>query len=298
MALFRIPGGAYRRFDKYVDATTDSIRACPRDCDIRLYVDDSIGDTWRKWSGIEVVRFSCPPFRSGRGHDGTFGSIVRFLPLFQWPGGYEAVWVADVDLPAVRWKEGREHLERMIQLGYSLGYFTILCYNKLWASGEYPVVNLRVLGRRAMGDASTIDRFLTRVLGGEYSELAERLIERNERAGRGHAARLFPYGFDELFSNQVLAERRALVCQFVSLRHLFRKAVGAGAASDPAFSELDEIETAMWLGRTLSSSSRSRHDELVLDLHSRYAVDEGCWRKYVAALRWRLPGRLERMVRL
>ena len=70
-----------------------------KDFEVRIYTDDTGSEFALKVAkdpNISVIHFDCPEFREGRGHMGTFGTLVRFLPLFE---KHEIVWIADIDIP-------------------------------------------------------------------------------------------------------------------------------------------------------------------------------------------------------
>ena len=66
----------------------------------RIYTDDSGKDYALKATKndptVSIYHFNYPPLREEVGHIGTFGTFVRFLPLFE--SGLEVVWISDIDI--------------------------------------------------------------------------------------------------------------------------------------------------------------------------------------------------------
>jgi hypothetical protein len=261
---------------------------------VRLYVDRTVpASTWRGLPDVEVVEYRCPAFLVGGGghHDGTFGTVMRMLPLLDWPDGYEAVWVSDVDVAPPFLTEGRWHLDRMFELGYAYGYFNILGYNKPWVGGADPaVVNIRILARRPIAPPTLLRDFLVDVRAStKYADLFRAVTEKD--GNRATAARWFPYGFDELFTNlPEFRPRRALVCQLLHIASRIRSMHYKAPIADPgtahALAVLEATEAQYWReGRTRDFEA---FVELQDSLAQTYGLPAELIRRFRLALRRRV----------
>jgi len=79
---------AYRKFERYEQSLKSFCRLSDSDgfC-VRIYTDDSGSEiamkVAEKYAHVSVYHFNCPPFREEVGHIGLFGTLIRFLPLFE-----------------------------------------------------------------------------------------------------------------------------------------------------------------------------------------------------------------------
>jgi hypothetical protein len=91
---------AYRSFAKYqfqLKRFLDQVKTL--DYEVRIYTDDTGKDFALKVAkepNVSVLHYNCEPFREDKGHVGTFGTLARFLPLFE---DHESVWISDIDIP-------------------------------------------------------------------------------------------------------------------------------------------------------------------------------------------------------
>jgi hypothetical protein len=85
---------SYRDFSIYVDGVIEELKYfdnCKENITYRLYFDESVEDdeSWdvllkefNKRKFTELYKYTYPPLKNGKFHDGVFGTLVRFLPLF------------------------------------------------------------------------------------------------------------------------------------------------------------------------------------------------------------------------
>ena len=104
--------------------------------EIRIYTDDSGKDIVQKAvredPTVTILHFNYQPLREkdSNGHIGTFGTLVRFLPLFE--PGLEVVWVTDIDVPDSYLDP--VVLTKMKETKTEFSFRTFTCYqNKVYA---------------------------------------------------------------------------------------------------------------------------------------------------------------------
>lgn len=81
---------SYRDFNVYIKQFLQWLPYIPRNSYVRLYVDQSVlnSDLFKelledKYKHLEIILYECEEFLDNEGfHDGTFGTIIRFIPLF------------------------------------------------------------------------------------------------------------------------------------------------------------------------------------------------------------------------
>jgi hypothetical protein len=94
---------AYRKVEKYQHYLQKFLqqKQVLKGFETRIYTDDSGKEFALKVTKndptVSVYHFNYSPLREKIGHIGTFGTLIRFLPLFE--SGLETVWVSDIDIP-------------------------------------------------------------------------------------------------------------------------------------------------------------------------------------------------------
>ena len=94
---------AYRKTTKYLEYFNKWFPIIPKSSYVRMYVDESILEDKdfiklfnKNYKKLEIVFFEFEDFKNGVYHDGTFGSIIRFLPLFNKPAlpkNIKYIWI-------------------------------------------------------------------------------------------------------------------------------------------------------------------------------------------------------------
>jgi hypothetical protein len=216
-SLFRMTK-SYRDFSKYIRDLNKIVKNLDKRMFIRLYIDESIllepsfVDLFNSnTENLEIVFFEFPDFQVQQDgqvyHDGTFGTMARFLSLYQkpsLPNNIKYIWITDVDLPAgildySNIKEFKKDIH--------LSYFAKACNDREWIDNEveFPILAGRIISKTDVEyPISDLEEFLSNVLNDKYSDLLTRIIRNRE--GRSHQALAthFTYGFDELFVNKYL----------------------------------------------------------------------------------------------
>lgn len=107
ISLFKMRGGGYKNFDKYLGSLSKISDVVKRydNLFIRLFVDKHVSgdkDIIKKLEQIEriqIVEYHCEKFVVDGYHVSTFGTIVRFFPMFKFPNNdADRVIVLDADV--------------------------------------------------------------------------------------------------------------------------------------------------------------------------------------------------------
>ncbi len=204
----------YAHFIKYEINLLKFLRNIPIFANVRVYVDDTteyLAKTKEaKLSYVEFYKYEYAPLKLNVGHWGTFGTIVRFLPVFYWPSGYKYVWVSDIDIN-INIGLSYSYIQQMEKADIS--YVSLLEYNKPWTGGiKLPIINYRFITKTGI-DKSILLTFLDSLIDGKLQDVIETIIiYNNEKSKNGfiytkldiNILEKFPYGTDELFTNQFL----------------------------------------------------------------------------------------------
>lgn len=181
---------SYRTFEKYQTNLKNFLSYTKKlsNFEVRIYTDNTGKDYALKISQdnpqVSIYHFNCPEFRDGDGHIGTFGTLVRFLPLFE---QHSTVWISDIDIPEY-WinKTSEADIE---------GY-TMLCYDRKVYARKYTLGAGRFISHVQFPRA-LLTRFITKIIKGEFNSTIDALNKQNKRKPQSK----FPYGMDEVFLN-------------------------------------------------------------------------------------------------
>jgi hypothetical protein len=198
---FFVMQGGYRDTSIYKDALQKLVSFKSKRLEgfeFRIYTDDSGKDFVLSISQnephVSVYHYDCPFFREGNGHTGTFGTLVRFLPLFE--SGLDVVWITDIDVFIALLDP--DILKKMKQYKRQIYVDTMVCYQrKPWALVDYPIIAHKFISFVTF-PKQLLTRFLTKLINGDYSEMIDAINNYNERKSPNLK---FPYGTDELFIN-------------------------------------------------------------------------------------------------
>lgn len=131
VSLFRMKK-SYRGFQKYLDFCIQFIEKVERilpEWILRIYVDESVQATeldMLKAANVEIVLYKCEDFWdvSSGTHEGTFGTFMRFLPMFS-AQKYEAMASSDIDVDIFM----LEYFKYLDKNAEQVGLINQLCYN-------------------------------------------------------------------------------------------------------------------------------------------------------------------------
>jgi hypothetical protein len=190
-------GEAYRDFSQYIgNLKRFLLQTEPlKQFEVRIYTDDTGKDIALEVAEnkprVSVLHYNCPDFREGKGHVGMFGTLVRFLPMFE---DLDTVWSSDIDIPDSYIDP--KIFERVKHLKAEFMISTYICYDrKVWGR-KYTILAGRFISRIQLPRA-LLTRFLNNFTNGKMDEAVERINVGNTRKPRSD----FPYGMDELFLN-------------------------------------------------------------------------------------------------
>lgn len=215
-AIFKMKS-SYRDFGKYEHQLKTMIHNSRvlKGFETRIYTDNTAAEIAikiaEKYSDVSVYHFDCDAFRDGEGHTGTFGTLVRFLPMFE--SGLETVFISDIDVNYQKNWFSNELVSFTSK--YDLFAENRICYERRpWNVGKkYPFVAYRMIFHTIF-PKRMLTHFITKLTDGAYSDVIDGINDYNIRKTRND---IFPYGMDEYFINVVLYDyikRKNMKCLF------------------------------------------------------------------------------------
>jgi hypothetical protein len=218
LSLFKLKNS--EKFEKYVGRFEYFLPRLPKNAFVRLYVDDSVFSDKQFMDifntdhpNIEYYWYQDKRFLSEDGihHDGTFGSMIRFLSFFDKTLNVDYVWVSDIDLTIKSFNY--KYIQEMKKLNIPVSYVSGKCYIKKWIPQDidFPIINFRVIINKNIVQLSkySFDKFLKDVSENKYKSLKEEiesnkyLVERKNM----YYVNTFMYGFDEYYTNTYLFKK-------------------------------------------------------------------------------------------
>lgn len=265
-SLFKMKA-AYRDFSRYINDFNRLIYRIPRTAYMRLYVDASvltdkhfINLLSKNIPTLEVVLFEFPDFIGDSTpekyhHDGTVGTMGRFLALYNipvLPSNIEYVWVSDVDMPSYVFTF--DNIYELKKNKAQLSYYSKSCYMKEWANDklEFPILAGKIITKTNIKyDINLFNQFMKDVLSKKYNDVKVATLNRLTQIKGGHYMRnedveYFSYGFDELFTNHYLIKdiekHRSLIYYDITFKEI-------GYMHDiPLFKEMNKVDNNLWRG--------------------------------------------------
>jgi hypothetical protein len=166
----------------------------------RIYTDDSGKEIVLKAAKndptISIYHYNYPPLREEIGHIGTFGTFVRFLPLFD--PEVKTVWISDVDIfnsdlnPSL--------LTKMKTANADFCFRSYLCYNKKIYGQPYTIVANLIISFITF-PMQLFTQFLHKLTTPTKSfQLTLDALNQQMVLKRKPTSRV-PYGIDEVFMN-------------------------------------------------------------------------------------------------
>jgi len=249
----------YSNFIKYEINLSKFIREGPQFANIRIYVDDTteyLVERYKNFSYVEFVKFEYSPLKLSKGHYGTFGTLVRFMPLFYWPSGYKYVWVSDIDIN-VYLGLSYSYIEEMKNA--NLLYASLIYYPKPWIENEYNIINYRLISDTSF--APTVFTSFLKDIEGPLQDKIKQIIEYDNKS-LGYRKFMFdadekcPYGIDELFTNKYLFDHlktlnlKVLVFQRIDISKIIKELFYQSKESQEIISgryiELEIFQAKIW----------------------------------------------------
>lgn len=224
-SLFKMLNG-YKNFETdYIEPLIKWIYKIPSKAFVRLYIDASVLDDegFKKILDmniphLEIILYQFDEFlkEDKIHHDGTFGSMVRMLPLYKpyRPKNIKYIWVSDIDMPIKVFNY--KYIQKMIKNNTPILFYSKGCYNKPWANKEikYPIGIGRFITRSDINyNFEDFKNFLFDVINNKYQSVYNEIKSYYEFKNyiklikTFDTIEYFPYGFDELFVNNFIAPK-------------------------------------------------------------------------------------------
>ena len=265
-SLFKMKA-AYRDFSRYINDFNRIINQIPRTAYARLYVDASVLNDKsfinllnKNIPSLEIVLFEFPDFigdstPENYHHDGTVGTMGRFLALYNIPAlpkNIEYIWVSDVDMPSYIFTF--DNILDLKKNKAQLSYYSKSCYIKEWANDklEFPILAGKIITKTSVKyDIKLFNQFLEDVLSKKYNKMKVAILNRLTELKGGHYMRnedveYFSYGFDELFTNHYLIKDVEKYKRLIYYDITFKE---IGYMYDiPLFKEMNKVDGNLWRG--------------------------------------------------
>lgn len=228
-SLFSMRFG-YKNFKlEYVNKFIKWFSYIPKNAYVRLYIDGSVVNEPsftqiidNNYENLEIISYCFEEFlrpnplteeEDGLYHDGTFGTMIRFLPLYKnfRPKNIKYVWVTDMDMSPKVFKNN--YIYRMEKQNIDVLFYSKGCYDKPWVSKniKYPVVaNKIIVSDKVKLNIKHFFTFLQDVIDYKYVNMYNLIVEKFKTERREiKDVKYFPYGFDELFLNTYIIKEFA-----------------------------------------------------------------------------------------
>lgn len=204
--------GPYRDFSIYTQSFDRWVNKVPKSSFVRLYIDNSVLNDEKvlsyfdsKYNKLEIIHFEAKQFMNEDGiyHDGTFGSIVRLLPLYDKTLKARYIFSSDLDTPV--WGFSNNYLTDLRKERVSVSYWSWAYYIRAWSGDvDLPVgIGHLIIDKRQFNfKIQDLYQYLKDVLNGKYDEIKSNILKIFEKRKRQlKDMKYFVYGFDELFVN-------------------------------------------------------------------------------------------------
>lgn len=213
---------AYKPFGQYIDAFILWLESSPQKAMVRVYIDQSIiqDESYERlikknFDHLEIFQYTDKRFleEDGIHHDGTFGTMPRFMSLFdnELRDIYKIkyFWISDVDLEPQMFDY--QYINNMKKEKCDVSFASFSCYDRPWIpdSVKFPVVIYRFIVRNNVKiSKNNFDKFLQDTYQGKYEDIKENIKEYyskdKPKTDAGLSAKHFVYGFDEIYANTIL----------------------------------------------------------------------------------------------
>jgi len=193
---------AYRAFYKYQKFIPLLIKYSLRlkDFELRIYTDntgvDFLVEACKNYKHISIIHYNCEPFRQNQGHVGTFGTLVRFLPMFE--KDLTTVWITDIDIPNDH--IDMKYIDAMKKTKSPVYFPTRVCYEKRVYGRKYTIIADRMIFFQKF-PKTLFTNYIKKIINNK-PEIMNKIKELNTtNSKRGKLPSKVPYGIDELFLN-------------------------------------------------------------------------------------------------
>jgi len=206
LSIFKIKG-PYRPFEKYTNFLNNILKylspiIAENDFDVRVYFDDTCHKELQKiidqFVNIEFYKFNYPPLKIGEFHDGTFGSLIRILPIFEIY--YDYIWIDDIDIPPEN--IDFKYMDFMHHNKIKTVFFSIFCYQRPWIKNKYNM-NFPLITNIKLSKYIFM-KFIEDISNRKFEKEVDQIKKyRSDRYVYDYPVR-FPYGMDEYFTNYII----------------------------------------------------------------------------------------------
>jgi len=214
----------YREFEKYLYHFNLLIRYLINnkfDFDIRVYFDDSshkdIELHIKELPGIEFYKFNFKPLRLGKYHNGTFGALVRLLPIFETEDKYDYIYIDDIDIP-IEWVNW-EIVDFIFKNNVDTYLYSLSHSQKPWGNINniynvaYPLITKIKLSKKIFND------FINDLVGNKYDKLVEKFLNyRTSQFFYNYKVKC-PYGIDKYFLNNIIYDDLCKGLTYTKISH-------------------------------------------------------------------------------
>lgn len=198
----------YREFEKYLYHFNLLIRHLVNntyDFDIRVYFDDSchkdIESYITEFKEIEFYKFNYPPLRLGKHHNGTFGALVRLLPIFETEDKYDYIYVDDIDIP-IEWVNW-EIVDFIFKNNVDTYLYSLSGSNKPWSNISNTYIAYPLITRIKL-PKTIFDDFISGLSGDKYNKIVEKILNYRTTEYFYNYKVKVPYGMDKYFLNNII----------------------------------------------------------------------------------------------
>jgi len=191
-----------RRFNTFLDKLEIfSLKLKNIDYDLRIYYDFSteelIKPIIKKYTQFEFYYFNYPPLRVGKQHDGFFGIMSRFLPLFE--KEYDYIKIQDV------MSESSINKELILEKNNNIDtlFYSIENYNTYYPnSRKYPILGGGLITRNKL-PISIFNNFLNDLINEKYRNIILYILNHRNDTYKYGIGTKFAFGMDEYFLNTI-----------------------------------------------------------------------------------------------
>lgn len=201
----------YRDFEKYVTHLKNFFKLIERrqymkNWTIYMFIDNSVIDNGYVKSlinsnneNLSIIKYKCKEFMlDDTYHDGTFGTVVRFMPLFDYDffGKHKFIMSSDIDVAISHFSE--RDLIKMKKNNANILWTSYIYYNKPWSIGKRTMTAGGLISMDIKFPKELLDNYLHDLSIGKYDKIIEKFI-----TNKSVEVVRFQYGTDEHFLNTV-----------------------------------------------------------------------------------------------
>lgn len=254
VSFFKMKYGGYKNILTYIRMFLDWSKHIPKSCFIRMYIDESVFEI-PDFSKIleaniplEIYLFKDKRFldEDNIHHDGTFGSMARYLAFFDKDLDVDYIWTTDMD--QMKTDVRSHYLTTMKKNNVDVLYRSEACYARYWVPKEidYPIINDRIiLSKNVNVSKYKFDKFLKDVLDGKFEDLKMKIEAIRKKVASQHI-NYFTYGFDEYYTNNILIKEligyKTMIYYSISLTTIEKQYPGI----IKNFKQIEKNETELW----------------------------------------------------